>query len=127
MLGLLLLLGSSVGCMSQASHEDFIPPEGKARQALETALTAWQNGEPLDRIEGADAKIVPMDSRWRAGQKLERFEIIRADPADAGKTWFSVRLTMKPPRGQQESRYVVIGQDPLWVYSEDEYKKLSGM
>ena len=42
--GLVLALPVLAGCANEG-HDKFIPPEDRARTALESALTAWQNGE----------------------------------------------------------------------------------
>ena len=44
-----------------------------------------------------------------------------------GQTFYSVKLTLKSPPREQVVRYVVVGRDPLWVYSEDDLKSNKGM
>ena len=124
-LGLGLLLACASGCGRTRSHSDFLPAEDTARKALETALTAWQNGERVGKIDSASPTIQVVDSKWRAGQKLQGYQILRALPRD-GPKHFVVRLTLKQPRAEQEARYVVLGLDPLWVYREEDYKQASG-
>ena len=68
------------------------------------------------------------DAKWKAAPKqLRDFEILGEDerPTDAVPRYFKVKLTMisGPP---QEVRYVVFGIDPLHVYREQDYDKLSG-
>ena len=79
--GLLILSGS--GCGSSRSHDDLIPTQDKARQALESALTAWKNGQRPGKIESASQRIQVVDSKWRDGYKLERFDAIK-DEEGAG-------------------------------------------
>jgi hypothetical protein len=121
-----LLLACATGCGKTGTHSDFLPTEDKAQKALEAALTAWQNGERVGKIEGASPAIEVVDSKWKAGQKLQSYRILQVVPSD-GPTHFVVRLTLKQPRGEQEARYVVLGRDPLWVYREEDYKRLSGL
>jgi len=116
----------AAGCGENASHDKFIPREATARKALETALTSWQKGQKPGTIESDDVPIEVMDSKWRAGQKLARFEILKEEPGQ-GPRWFSVKLVMQKPAGEQTVRYVVLGNSPLWVYREEDYKKTSGM
>jgi hypothetical protein len=122
-----LLLVASTGCSVGHSHSDYLPAEDKARQALETTLTAWQNGQKIGRIDAVSPPIEPVDNKWQAGQKLQGYEILQAETPDEGPSRFLVRLTMKTPPGKQEVRYVVVGIDPLWVYREEDYRKVSGM
>ena len=122
-LGLGLILACSTGC-TRKSEREFIPAEDRARSALERALRAWQDGGS-STITDVSPAIQVMDSQWRSGQKLADFEIVSAEPGD-GPVWFSVKLTL-PDKKTPTVRYVVIGQDPLWVYPEDDYKRTVGM
>jgi hypothetical protein len=114
------------GCSRRHSHADFLPPEQKARKALETALTAWHDGRPMKDVGASSPAIVVEDSQWKAGKKLESYEIVQSEPG-SGPIRFAVRLTIKGASQPQEVRYVVLGIDPLMVYSEKDYQKLSGM
>jgi len=124
--GVALLLACFVGCGGPRSHTDFMPAEDRARQALDAALAAWQKGERVGKIDDGPPVIQIVDSKWKAGQKLQSYQIIEALPGN-GPKHFVVRLTLKQPRSELEARYVVLGKDPLWVYREEDYKKLSGM
>src|SRR5262249_17874098 len=112
------------GC-STRSNAEFVPAVGRARDALTQALSAWQNGKP-PHIKDADPPVEALDSRWKKGAKLASFEILETEPG-AGPSWFKVKLTLKEPAAEKTVRYIVIGNDPLWVYSEEEYKAVTGM
>jgi hypothetical protein len=105
----------------------FVPNQTSAREALEAALNAWKGGQPVGRVEGHSPAIEVVDSRRQAGQKLSAFEITGEDTTPEGHRRFTVKLTLQQPAGTQEARYVVFGQDPLWVQREEDYQKLSGM
>ena len=120
-----LLLGAVVvaGC-SKSGPEKFIPSEGQARQALETALNAWKNGqEKPGGLKLGKVGVEVVDAAWSAGQKLSAFEIVSEEPGQ-GPRFFTVKLTL--PKGPETVKYVVLGNDPLWVYTEAAYNKLSG-
>lgn len=117
------LLGLA-GCSGHHNHSDYVPPEGKARKALETALSAWQTGQKIGTIDGTPA-LQPVDVRWTAGRKLGGYEILSTEPGE-GLTWFSVRLKLTGPAKEETVRYVVLGIDPLWVCSEEGYKQMTG-
>lgn len=118
----------AAGCSSKASFDKFVPAEAKARQALEAALTSWQNGQAAPaRITNTKPPIEVLDSKWRSGQKLASFEIVSHEPNQGGPQWFSVKLILKKPATEQVVRYCVLGNDPLWVYREEDYHKTSGM
>ncbi len=115
-----LVLLACTGCGPGGSAR-YIPTEQTSRQALEAALTAWQNGRQPGPVADGPPSIQAVDSRWQAGQKLSKFEIVGEEPGD-GPTFFSVKLTLKGQAREQVVRYVVVGRNPLWVYREDDYK-----
>jgi hypothetical protein len=119
------LLAWCAGCSKSRSINQYFPPEQAARKALETALTAWQNGEPMGRFPGTPSVQV-QDVHWQRGQRLQSFEILNAE-AGSGPRVFSVRLNMKEPAAEEVVRYYVVGKEPLWVYRQEDYDKLSGM
>ena len=122
-----LALSFGSGCEKQNTQEDFMPPQARGQAALEKALTAWKEGKAPDEIEAGDHGIKPYDAKWRAGQKLEDFKILAAEPAEGGRTWFTVDLKMKSPKAELRTKYIVLGIDPLQVFREEDYTKLSGM
>jgi hypothetical protein len=119
--GLLALAGCSKG----GRVEDFTPPTDGARKALEAALKHWQGGHPPGAVPGTSPAVEVVDSKWKAGQQLKAFEIVKDEPAAQGPRFFTVRLTLAkgPP---VEVRYAVLGIDPIWVYRDDDFKKMSG-
>jgi len=106
--------------------ERYIPPEQASRRALEAALTAWQNGQPPGEVTSGPPAVRVVDSKWTAGQKISKFQILEEDAGQVPVA-FSVRLTPKGAGKEQVVRYVVVGRDPLWVYREDDYKSSTGM
>jgi hypothetical protein len=104
-----------------------MPPESRSRDALQLVLTAWKDGKTAKQIGETKPVISAFDARWRAGDKLEDFQI-ESVQAEAGKpVWFNVSLKMKAPSKLVKAKYVVIGIDPIMVYREEDYNKLSGM
>jgi hypothetical protein len=125
-LGLGLMALALCGCnRADRTELDILPSEDKARAALETALTAWKNGEKMGNIKGDSCSIEVGDRVWMAGKKLAAFEILGAEDKP-GPRWFSVNLTLKGAQPQQV-RYAVLGIDPLWVYREEDFNQACGM
>lgn len=118
-----LLVLALAGC-SKPGEEQFIPPEATARQALETALDAWKEGKKPGQFSLGTVKVQVVDAVWSSGQKLSGYQIV-AEESSNGPRWFTVKLTL--PGGEKTAKYAVLGKDPLWVYGETDYKKLSGM
>jgi hypothetical protein len=118
-----LLLAAGCGGGGTAKY---VPATATARATLPAARDAWQKGDKPGRVAEGPPAVQVVDSKWGAGQKLARYEILGEEPGD-GPRWFSVKLTLQKPAGEQVVKYVVLGNDPLWVYREEDYKKLSGM
>jgi hypothetical protein len=122
----LMLSGAALalaGCPGPG-EEKFIPTEGTARQALETALNAWKGGQAKPgQLAMGKVSVQVVDAVWESGQKLTAYQIVSEDSGN-GPPWFTVKLTL--PRGEKTVKYVVLGNDPIWVYDEAGYKKLSG-
>jgi hypothetical protein len=123
-IGVTVVCGLALAGCSGQGEEQFIPSEATARQALETALNAWKDGQARPaRFTQGKVAVEVMDGTWESGQKLRAFEIV-AEESSGGPRWFTVKLTLA--RGERTVKYAVLGNDPLWVYSEADYKKLSG-
>lgn len=115
------------GCgQGSKSYKSFIPKQEAARGALEKALDAWQSEKPHGAVDKGPPGIEVVDTDWRSGRKLGSYQILKEEPGE-GPRWFDVQLQLKNPAAEKTVRYVVLGKDPLWVYSEEEYKRLSGL
>lgn len=124
---LLAMLSLLAGCGSGSSVESFHPPADLSREALTAALTAWQEGQAKpDPIETMDPPVQVVDSTWAAGWKLKSFEILEELPSD-GPKMFSVKLTLEGAPAPKDVTYVVVGKDPLWVWTKEEYDRSGGM
>jgi hypothetical protein len=123
-LGLSLVAGS--GC--SRGYQRYIPSEDKAKQALEAALSAWQEGKKPGVIDGAPMALEAVDSQWQRGQQLRSYEILNEEPNENGPRVFAVKLVMARPANKEVTvRYFIVGKEPLWVYREDDYKAPAGM
>ncbi|MBX9623682.1 MAG: hypothetical protein K2X82_07695 [Gemmataceae bacterium] len=122
----LVLAVLAAGCSRGGRVEDFTPPADNARKALDAALAHWRAGNPPGTVTGAVPAVEVLDGKWQGGQKLTAYEVVREEPGEAtGPRTFVVRLTTGtgPP---QEVKYLVVGIDPVWVYRDEDYQKLSG-
>jgi hypothetical protein len=115
---LLVLLG---GCGADRGYERFIPPEETAQRALAAALQAWRNGQPPGLVPETSPALHLVDTHHKAGQKLAAFTVLGPTTGDAHRC-YAVRLTFDSPREEVRARFVVIGQDPLWVMRYEDYE-----
>jgi hypothetical protein len=115
----------AVGCSDSSDPKRYFPPEDKARQALESALGAWQNGRPPGTVPGtANPTVQFVDSHNPQGRRLKSFAVLGVAPGE-GPRVFTVRLTLDNPTAELKVRYVVFGLDPLWVMEHDDYDMLN--
>jgi hypothetical protein len=119
---LLVLSIASFSCCGCNRHKTGLSA-ASARQALETGLTAWQNGEKAGKVETTSAPIQVVDADWLSGKKLEGFEIL-SEKADVVERYrFSVRLRFRDPQASKEVSYVVEGGSPLKVFQEQDFDR----
>jgi hypothetical protein len=124
----MLVGGLFAGCGGGTSTvESFHPEDISAKDALQKALTAWQNGQAQPgTVEGAKPEIRVADGRWQQGTKLKSFEIGELLDED-GPAKFPVKLTFEGAAAPEEETYIVVGKDPLWVWTKAEYDRSAGM
>lgn len=104
-------------------------PTGQtAKDALTKALEAWKSGrEQPGAIESGKPTVQVQDQVWNSGRKLKDFRIGEEKRVADGPTRFAVTLTFDggdPPT--EDAEYLVFGKDPLWVYRDKDYQKLTG-
>jgi hypothetical protein len=123
---MLAILNGGCGAGGEPDLRRFTPTATTARKSLEQALTAWQRGEPSAQ-KGAGSRVVQfVDSTRRPGQTLVSYEILSELTGETPKR-FAVRLKLENPTQELETRYVVVGQDPIWVFHEDDFARNQGM
>ncbi len=116
------LLALSACCAGCNRSPNFKPSAASSRQALESALGAWVNGQPLGPVQTVSPPIQVVDSAWQKGQRLDSFEIVGEEKGEDGLPYFTVHLHKSRPQGEETVRYVVTGRSPMWVFREDDYK-----
>jgi hypothetical protein len=104
----LLLLGLALtaaqGCKRHAAQA--VDP-AKAREALKTALSAWQKGESADALRNQSPSITIAESKWQGGHRLVRYEIADKDQIVGYDLECRVVLVLKDPKGRQTEEKAV--------------------
>lgn len=119
---------AGVGC-GQSNARHLVPNDQLARQALTTALEAWKENQPIDdELQlPRGPKIHVLDIDWRGGRKLEGYEIGQLLPSSGEEPRkFTVRLDCEGQEAK-ETIYHVVGQDPLWIFRDEDMRKTTGM
>ena len=115
---------SLAGCGT--GEEKYIPSENTAREAVDAALTAWKSGQAHGTVNSFAVPIDVYDARWQAGKKLETFEFVREEQSE-GHRKFIVNMQLTGDKAAEEVTYLVVGNDPLLVFRQQDYDKASGM
>ena len=113
------------GC-GRKSESDYVSSDETVQHALESALTAWQNGKPPGVLEGTSLPVQVVDAQWQSGQKLKSFEILGEDEAAGAPRWFAVKLILESGQ-EQNVHYVVVGQKSVVVFRDEDYNRTTGM
>ncbi len=121
--GVLLVLGACGAGIGCHRSPDYIPSVKTSREALDTALSAWVNGQPIGPINTVSPPIQVVDTAWWKGQRLASYEVLDEETTKDGLPCFSVRLHKSAPSGEETVRYVITGKSPVWVYREEDYQK----
>jgi hypothetical protein len=118
---LVVLAAAFAGC-----GPTIAPSTDRATESLHAALSAWQAGKKCGRIEGQTPMLIAVDSAWQGGQKLSAFELL--GPVDgASPPRIRVKLTLTAPGGSTETSYVLLGNDPLYVYRDVDFDRMLNM
>ena len=106
-----LFLAGMVGCGASPPA----PADAElARQALDRALTAWQEGKPADALKSERPPVVVADHQWSGGYRLEKFQVEPFDQAAGADRNFRVTLWLKGSKGKsvQEATEYNVGTSP---------------
>jgi hypothetical protein len=121
------LLATIAGCErgdGEAPTPAFVPSWAEARQALESALSAWRD-TPSPLPESFDIRGVQFVHRRRKlDQRLLSFQVLgQTDVKNARQ--FTVRLNLEGEESPELVKYHIVGRDPVWVFRLDDYEMFS--
>jgi hypothetical protein len=122
-----LMATGLMGCGAPAAETEktrVIPSPEQARSALSAALDAWKGGSTASSLKSSKPTIEVVDSFRKTERPLKAFEILAPIEVDHGRS-FSVRLSLDGPAEEQLARYLVIGKDPIWVFRQEDFERIS--
>lgn len=118
--GLALVLAAG-GCGNQRGSA---PSDEVARTALDAALKTWRDGGMPGAVAGTDPPVQVLDTPWAQGDRLASYEILGEEAgAAAVEKQFNVRLVLAKPERTEEVTYHVIGQGPVMVFRDEDYRR----
>ncbi|MGO8753382.1 MAG: hypothetical protein ACLQNE_46190 [Thermoguttaceae bacterium] len=111
------------GCSRSSTKQSELLSQESAQQAMEEVLNAWKKGPAgSGKLSLGGAGIEVRDAARNSRQNLKTYEIHPEEPQGAAR-WFTVKLTLA--KGEETVKYAVLGKDPIWVYSEQDFRSLS--
>ena len=113
------------GCGPRDRSSEFIPSVSVAESAVKAGMEAWKKGEPAGTVAGTKRPVIHVvDSERAIDQTLIGYEILGEVPGNAPRC-FAVRVQLSNPEKEVRLRYIVVGIDPLWVFRQEDYDRLS--
>lgn len=111
-LALLVVAGTlSGGCGPK------LPPVAdpeRAKQALQTALEAWKNGDTIESLTKQTPAIYFNEEVWQRGQSLLQYE--RQENRASGRGWqFDVKMTFRNAPNSPRVFHYLVDTDPAIV------------
>ncbi|WP_165066424.1 hypothetical protein [Paludisphaera rhizosphaerae] len=125
-LALSALVILAAGCRDTASGIADLPlPDlNSSKAALTTSLNEWKAGRRVSGIQVGSNPMVGVVDSARADRPLIEYEI-EGPLMTVGKARpFAVRLVLGEPKETVEARYVIVGQDPLWVFRQEDFDRM---
>jgi hypothetical protein len=98
------------------------PDPDQARDALRTALDAWQHGSPPAALRDAAPAVHVNDPDWAAGCRLTSYQFTGAGDRAGVELCYRVKLTLRDPKGQvvrKDTTYFVGTRPVMTVVRHD--------
>jgi hypothetical protein len=104
----------------------YMPGWDEARQALQSALSAWRDAPRSAPLPPTFAipSVQFIDKRRRSDQRLLSFEILSQTDIENARQ-FTVRLTVEGEERPQLVKYNIVGRQPVWVFRLEDYEMFS--
>ena len=110
------------GCTADVPGPAKPPPVGAAKDALVATLQAWKSGRrDTGEFLGSNPAVGIVDSLRRLRPLID-YEVVGPLGAVDNVRPFAVRLVLDAPAETITARYLVVGQDPLWVFRQEDYE-----
>ena len=87
----------------------------QARKTLDSALTAWTQGQTVEAVKGASPSILVEDPKWKKGATLKKFEVKGDGKPSGAERVFAVKLTLADSAGKETTEDVDyrVGTSPI--------------
>jgi hypothetical protein len=102
----------------------YVPSPELAAAALDASLRAWRDGQPAGPVRAQGRSVEVSDSERLSGRRLKAYAILGPIGLE-GPRGFAVRLALDAPPEESTVRYLVVGLDPIWVFRQEDYERIS--
>ena len=104
---------------------ELVAPElESAKSALVASLDAWKANRRESGVMIGSKPAVGIVDASRADRPLLGYEVVGPLMVVGKARPFAVRLVLGEPREEIATRYLVMGQDPLWVYRQEDFERM---
>jgi hypothetical protein len=117
-------LAAGCGGTPQGPPDFEAPGLESAKAALTTSLDAWKAGRRDSGVLIGSKPAIGVVDASRADRPLLEYEIVGPLMVDGKARPFAVRLVLGEPREVLATRYMVMGQDPLWVFRQEDFERM---
>jgi hypothetical protein len=102
--GMALLMAATLGCAGNP-----LPPQAspdQAREALRTALDAWQKGESIEALAQREPPVYFNDPKCRSSLRLQGYKLVDGHNFHGQSVRLAAVLSLKQEDGQTQDREV---------------------
>ena len=104
---------------------DLAPPDVRSSTAaLVTSLDAWKGDRRASGVLIGSKPSVGVVDSLRTERPLLGYEIVGPLMVVEKARPFAVRLDLDSPRETVETRYLILGRDPLWVFRQEDFERM---
>jgi hypothetical protein len=125
-LGWLAVASLAAGCETAPQGPPDLGPPGlePSKAALVASLDAWKADRRETGVLIGSKPAIGIADAARTYRPLVDYEVV-GPLMVIGKTRpFAVRLVLGEPRESVSTRYLVMGQDPLWVFRQEDFDRM---
>src|SRR4051812_20350917 len=98
----------SLALVAGCGHKAPLPPEpAAAKEALQTALDAWQQGVAPESLMARQPAIIVSDHEWQERSRLLAYEVLGDANLHGSSRRCAVRLVMDGTAGQPVQKEVI--------------------
>lgn len=126
MLRWLAVAGLAAGCghARRGSDEIAVPGLEASKAALVAALEAWKADRRASGVLIGSKPSIGIVDAARADRALLEYEVVGPLMVVEKARPFAVRLVLDAPRETVTTRYLILGEDPLWVFRQEDFERM---